>query len=172
MSLSEQSDRECLTLIMVWKAYHNFQKQSSILVPHAGLFSLAARPHFHSAIIHAYEPNPALCSNLDRQSEIGQFIAVHETVGRDQGKAAWEFPGDTVFTRCVPSQSGEIKVTAISEVIRRIANNGMVDLLKLDCEGAEWKILKDAAAMERVANVTMKYHPTGPESLEHLPRIL
>jgi hypothetical protein len=48
------------------------------------------------------------------------------------------------FSRDVPSQSGEIKVAAISEVIRRMTNDGILDLSKLDCEGAERKILKDA----------------------------
>lgn len=139
---------------------------------HAGLFSLAARLYFPGAIIHAYEPNPALWSNLDRQSEIGRFTAFHEAVGLEQGKAILEFRGDTVFTSCVPSQSGEIKVTAISEVIRRIANSGIVDLLKLDCEGAEWEILKDVEAMQRVANLTMEYHLAGRESLPHLLHIL
>ena len=139
---------------------------------HAGLFSLAARLYFPGAIIHAYEPNPALWSNLDRQSEIGQFTVFHEAVAFSQGKAVLEFPGDTVFTRCVPSQSGEIKVTAISEVVRRIANSGIVDLLKLDCEGAEWEILKDVEAMKRVANLTMEYHLAGRESLPHLLHIL
>jgi FkbM family methyltransferase len=139
---------------------------------HAGLFSLAARLHFPNAVIHAYEPNPSLWPYLDRQREIGQFTAFHEAVGLNQGKAILEFGTDTVFTRCVPSQSGEIEVTAISEAIRRIANSGSVDLLKLDCEGAEWEILKDVNAMARVANLTMEYHLVGQESLEHLLRIL
>ena len=139
---------------------------------HAGIFSLAARLHFPNAIIHAYEPNPILWPHLDRHGETGQFTSFHEAVGLDQGKAILEFHGDTVFTRCVPSQSGEIEVTAISEAISRIANNGIVDLLKLDCEGAEWEILKDVNAMGRVANLTMEYHLIGRESLEHLLRIL
>ena len=139
---------------------------------HAGIFSLAARLHFPKAIIHAYEPNPGLWTYLDHQCESGQFITFHEAVGLDPGKAILEFRGDTVFTRCVPSQSGEIEVTAISEAISRIANNGRVDLLKLDCEGAEWEILKDVNAMERVANLTLEYHLVGRESLEHLLRIM
>jgi FkbM family methyltransferase len=139
---------------------------------HAGLFGLASRLHFPNAVIHAYEPNPSLWPYLDHQGEIGQFTAFHEAVGLRQGKAVLEFGADTVFTRCVPSQSGEIEVTAISEAICRMANGGIVDLLKLDCEGAEWDILKDVEAMERVANLTMEYHLVGRESLEHLLRIL
>jgi methyltransferase, FkbM family len=139
---------------------------------HAGLFSVAARLHFPNAVIHAYEPNPDLWPYLDRQREIGQFRAFHEAVGLNQGKAILEFGADTVFTRCMPSQSGEIEVTAISEVIRRIADSGIVDLLKLDCEGAEWEILKDVNAMGGVANLTMEYHLADWQSLDHLLHIL
>jgi FkbM family methyltransferase len=139
---------------------------------HAGLFSVAARLYFPNAVIHAYEPNPSLWPYLDRQREIGQFTAFHEAVSLNHGKATLEFGADTVFTRCVPSQSGEIKVTAISEAIRRIANRGSVDLLKLDCEGAEWDILEDPEAMQRVANLTMEYHLTGSKSIKDLLGIL
>ena len=139
---------------------------------HAGLLSLAARLHFPDAIIHAYEPNPALWPNLDRQSEIGQFTVFHEAVGLSDGKAVLEFPGDTVFTRCMPSPAGEVKVTAISDAICRIAKDGFVDLLKLDCEGGEWNILEDTEAMRRIANLTMEYHLTGSKAVKDLLAIL
>jgi FkbM family methyltransferase len=139
---------------------------------HAGLFGVAGHLYFPSAVIHAYEPNPVLWPSLDRQSKIGQFRVFHEAVGLSQGRAALEFPGDTVFTRCVQSPSGEVRVTAISEVIRRIANNGIVDLLKLDCEGAEWDILRDGETVQRVANLTMEYHLTGGKSLDDLLALL
>jgi hypothetical protein len=45
-------------------------------------------------------------------------------------------------------------------------------LLKLDCEGGEWNILKDTEAMQRVASLTMKYHLTGSKSIEDLLAIL
>jgi len=63
----------------------------------------------------------------------------------------------------VPSQS-----SSISKVIRRIAHGGIVDLVKLDCEGAEWEILQDSQAMKCVINLTMEYHLAGEESLDHL----
>jgi FkbM family methyltransferase len=135
---------------------------------HAGLFGIAGRLYFPRAVIHAYEPNPVLWPSLDHQSKIGRFSVFHEAVGLSRGKAVLESHGDTVFTRCVQSPSGEVRVAAISEAIRRIANNGIVDLLKLDCEGAEWDILRDGEAMQRVANLTMEYHLSGRNSVEDL----
>jgi FkbM family methyltransferase len=154
------------------EALHEPPKTIIDIGAHAGLFSMAARLYFPNALIHAYEPNPALWPYLGRQSEIGRFTTFHEAVSFDEGRADLQFLGGSVFTRCVLSESGETKVTTISEAIRRIANNGRVDLLKLDCEGAEWEILKDVNAMERVVNLTMEYHLIGQESLEHLLRIL
>jgi FkbM family methyltransferase len=135
---------------------------------HAGLFSLAARLHFPSAIIHAYEPNPALWSDLDRQGEIGQFTVFHEAVGFSQGKADLEFHAGTVHTRCVPSHSGEVKITAISEATRRIAFGAEVDLLKLDCEGSEWEILEDIESMSRIRRLTMEYHLGAHQTVSDL----
>lgn len=33
-----------------------------------------------------------------------------------------------------------------------------MDLVKLDCEGAEWSILQDRGAWENVGHLTMEYH--------------
>ncbi len=35
---------------------------------------------------------------------------------------------------------------------------GYVDLVKLDCEGAEWSIFQDTEAWKLVGRVTMEYH--------------
>ena len=59
---------------------------------HAGLFSLAARLHFPDAIIHAYEPNPALWPNLDQGERNRTVTASREAVGFSKGKAVLEFP--------------------------------------------------------------------------------
>src|SRR5438552_4296179 len=72
----------------------------------------------------------------------------------------------------MPSPAGEVKVTAISDAICRIAKDGFVDLLKLDCEGGEWNIVEDTEAMKRIAKVTMEYHLTGSKAVKDLLAIL
>jgi hypothetical protein len=40
---------------------------------------------------------------------------------------------------------------------------GSVDLLKLDCEGAEWEIFDDLEPFKAVGMVRMEYHLTRPD---------
>ena len=99
----------------------------------------------------------------------GKLVAVY---GRVAGRTSGDFKpldfGDLLdivadgkggfYSGGVPSQS-----SSISKVIRRIAHGGIVDLVKLDCEGAEWEILQDSQAMKCVINLTMEYHLAGEE---------
>jgi hypothetical protein len=45
---------------------------------------------------------------------------------------------------------------------------GALDLLKLDCEGAEWDIFKDVEALRQVRLIRMEYHLTDGRSLDDL----
>lgn len=139
---------------------------------HAGLFSLATRLYFPDATIHAYEPNPALWRHLDIHAKIGSFTFFQEAVGRMDGKAVLRHPGDSVFTQCVRSDGGETEVTAMAKAIDRIAGDKKLDLLKLDCEGAEWEILADEATMSRVRWLTLEYHLVGEHGLNEMFNLL
>jgi methyltransferase FkbM-like protein len=41
---------------------------------------------------------------------------------------------------------------------RAVAKLGIVDVLKLDCEGAEWQIFEDRKTWKSVQRVAMEYH--------------
>ena len=45
---------------------------------------------------------------------------------------------------------------------------GEVDLVKLDCEGAEWEILEDDAAWRSVRNLAMEFHLWAGYTVEEL----
>ncbi len=45
---------------------------------------------------------------------------------------------------------------------------GSVDLLKLDCEGAEWEIFKSAECWKSIRNVRMEYHLFHGETVEQV----
>ncbi len=49
---------------------------------------------------------------------------------------------------------------AFSSVVAKI---GCVDLLKLDCEGAEWEIFEAVEAWNRIRSVTLEYHLSARE---------
>ena len=121
-----------------------------------GLFDLAARRRFPEAIIHAYEPNPNLEIYLKQQVSAGKFEYFMEAVGLESGKGALDYHEDSVQTRWIHDQNGNIAQTAFRETINRLG--GSVDLIKMDCEGAEWEIFQDEKSWSRVQHLSMEYH--------------
>ena len=122
-----------------------------------GLFGLAARDAFPDAIIHAYEPNATLRPVLAHQAKLADVEVFFEAVGRDAGMVSLDVdPAESVLGRTRPDPSGSIQQIAFREALDRIG--GHADLVKLDCEGAEWKILEDRESWRKVAHITMEYH--------------
>lgn len=120
------------------------------------LFGVAARNAFPSAQIHAYEPNPFLEKYLEVQAKSANFEYHMEAVGLGNGSVSLDFHTDSVQTRSLTDVSGQIPQTSFRETIARLG--GKVDLVKMDCEGAEWDIFQDVNSWQRVRHVTMEYH--------------
>lgn len=122
-----------------------------------GLFGLAARAAFPEATIHAYEPNLALRPALAHQAKSAGVKYFLEAVGRDAGFISLDVvPGGSVMSRSRSDPSGSIPQIAFSEALKRIG--GHADLVKMDCEGAEWAILEDHESWRQVDFLTMEYH--------------
>jgi len=121
-----------------------------------GLFSIWAAANFPAATIHSYEPNADLWSFAEANlNQVGARL-YREAVGLNHGRASVSYEGESRLGRCELSESGSVVVTALSEVVARAG--GCVDLLKMDCEGAEWNMFEDAASFRQVKNVVMEYH--------------
>jgi FkbM family methyltransferase len=132
-----------------------------------GLFSIWAASNFPTATIHSYEPNEDLWRFTEANlNQVG--VQLHrEAVGLNNGRASVSHEGESRLGRCELSESGGVVVTAFSEVVARAG--GHVDLLKMDCEGAEWEILEDAVSFRQVDNVVMEYHTlSGKHPVEFL----
>ena len=52
--------------------------------------------------------------------------------------------------------AGTIPQVAVRTAVERMG--GVVDLVKMDCEGAEWEMLEDLGSWSGVRFVTMEYH--------------
>ncbi len=91
----------------------------------------------------------------DREGRLTLHLSENNTGGHSAFRAAGLDGGRIVEVRCVP-------LLAALEA-RGIAS---VDLLKLDCEGAEHVVLAslERAGLERVRAVTMEYHELAPGS--------
>ena len=133
-----------------------------------GVFSLWARKFFPHALIHAYEPNPAvfrfLKANFDQLTSTP--IAHCEGVGDEDGRASMVFLGSSRIAQTNSQPDGDVTITGIVRAIERIG--GRVDLMKLDCEGAEWSIFKNKDIFRNVEIIRMEYHLTNGRSLNDL----
>jgi FkbM family methyltransferase len=123
---------------------------------HAGFFSMHARNTYPDAIIHAYEPNPNMKEFLEHQSGVGGFTYFLEAVGNKDDMVLLDIEAkESVHTRCRFKQGGEIAQVAFHTCILRLG--GSVDILKMDCEGAEWSILADTESLTAVRSLVMEY---------------
>jgi FkbM family methyltransferase len=135
-----------------------------------GLFSLAARMNFPRATIHSYEPNACLAPYLSSQSAAGNFAFFLEAVGRSAGRVALALNPDSVLVSTIATPDGAVQQIAFSAAVERMG--GEVGLVKMDCEGAEWEILSDRDAWQRVAALTMEYHLVGGRKHDDAPKVV
>ena len=121
-----------------------------------GFFCLAARMQFQDAIIHAYEPNIDLKPYLEHQANFANAEVFFEAIGMAEGKVSLDFGEDSVHTKAIIESGGKIQQIAFKKAIDRLG--GSVDLVKIDCEGGEWDILKDYKSWMKVDRLVMEYH--------------
>ncbi len=137
-----------------------------------GFFSLAARGYYPEAIIHAYEPNPriqaVLRANIDKLS----IKAYPEAVGGRTGQVTLNDASVSNMARTCPSGdgSGSIAQISLDSAIKRLG--GSVDLLKMDCEGAEWEMFCLVDCWDSIKNVRMEYHLYNGESVGQVVKAL
>jgi len=137
----------------------------------AGFFTMWAGGNFPEALIHCYEPSAKLQPILScNAAQVGATV-YSEGVSSRNGLGSFREFGDSVIGRCVPSDFGDVPVVSLKNVIERIG--GWVDLLKIDCEGAEWDILEDPEALHSVGAIRMEYHFLNENhTFERLCRLL
>jgi FkbM family methyltransferase len=135
-----------------------------------GMFSLWAGINFPGAVIHAYEPNVNLQKFLaSNAGQVGARI-FNEGVSGTDGRGSFNQNGESMGGQCRAGENGDIAVASLSTAIRRVG--GAVDLLKLDCEGAEWSMLEYPEAFAAVRRVRMEYHLLNANhSIERLTEV-
>jgi FkbM family methyltransferase len=135
-----------------------------------GFFALAARESFPDAIIHAYEPNPAAIPYLESHAPAARCKVWPEAVGGMAGRVSLT-AADFVNVRSVCNAGGDIPQVSFETTLDRIG--GHCDLVKLDCEGAEWDILRQRECWQDVDHLTMEYHFWNTDyGMDDVPRML
>ena len=135
-----------------------------------GFFSIASRIAFPNAVVHAYEPNPELQFCLEGNGKEFGFDVFPNAIGVEAGRCELDQAESSVLKRTTDDSSGSIQVEAFQEAKHRIGLP--VDLLKLDCEGAEWQILARADLLEAVSSITMEYHLDGTHGHDDAERLV
>ena len=127
-----------------------------------GLFSLAAIYRFPNAVVDSYEPNSAIEKYL--KSNLGNFGRQPKmcAVGGKSGMVNIETTGTSLFSITHLHESGTTPQVSFAEAIQSLG--GAVDLVKLDCEGAEWEIFKCEDAWRNVRFLVMEYHLWAKQS--------
>jgi FkbM family methyltransferase len=120
-----------------------------------GLFALAARGRYPQANIHCYEPNPRALPYLRSHAQAANFTVYAEAVGAENGRVQIIDTGDSNQASTSDVVGAGISKVAFDVAVRRL---GYVDLLKLDCEGAEWDIFLSRDAWRNVRELRMEYH--------------
>ncbi len=133
-----------------------------------GFFSLAARGRYPRAVIHVYEPNPRVLPFL-RANTAGLDISLHPEAVSD--RADWVTmvdtgPSNAAQTRAALEAGKGIRQISLTTAVERMG--GRVDLLKMDCEGAEWEILRLDEGWEAIRNIRMEYHLFHGETVDQM----
>jgi FkbM family methyltransferase len=120
--------------------------------------------------ILAYEPSTlsaeVLLHNL-RLNQMENVVLERVAVGADFGKSELDTSGDPLqmgtFESETLASSEPVDVVPLSSVLSQAG--GSIDLLKLDCEGAEYGILMMAPAnvLDRIERIVLEYH--DPEAI-------
>lgn len=130
-----------------------------------GVFSAFARSLFPEAVIHAYEPVPATAEWARLNAADPCTTVFCEGVSSRAGLAVVADLGPSNLARTTPSESGTIPLVSFARVVERI---GAIDLLKIDCEGAEWDFMTDPVPFARVRRIRMEYHLVDGKTLADL----
>lgn len=121
-----------------------------------GFFSLASRFYFPNSEIHAFEPNLNLKEYLSHNFSNLNIKLHSKAVGEKSGTVQLNIIGESNQTRVNESSPGSTEMITLESILSDI--DGEIDLLKLDCEGSEWGILKDTESLKQVNNITLEYH--------------
>ncbi len=135
-----------------------------------GIFSNHARDCFPDAVIHAYEPSPATAAFARFNTAHPLTTVYEEGVSEAGGHADMVELGASNIARTLVSDSGAITLTSFSTVLARAG--GHIDLLKVDCEGAEWDFMTDPASFSNVDRIRMEYHLVGGREVSDVTRLV
>jgi len=135
-----------------------------------GFFSMTARGRYPHSTIHAYEPNPRVLPSLESNTSALNIEIYNEAVGSREGSVEILESGSSNQAQTTTVGAGSIHQVTLQTAIERLG--GSVDLLKLDCEGAEWDMFRLDECWKNIRDIRMEYHLFHGETYQQVEQTL
>lgn len=172
---NERGAGTCYSEVVVQDCYGMFgyskREKPAVIVDigaNIGIFSKLCSMLFPSADIYAYEPNPSALTWLERNAQ-GTRIQVSPTaVWGSAGVLNFDTSYDSTLGQVSPD--GQLSVQCIAPA--EIAEGRQIDLLKVDCEGGEFEILKDPSLLGRTKECCLEYHLSNGRNIDELVQLV
>ena len=140
--------------------------ENSVVIDIGALYGIFAKPMLEkfNCYIESYEPSKDNFNKLNKINDV-KFKAFNKAVSDFTGKAnfnvfgyGWDGGSNTLIdSKRSPTESYIVDVISIDNILK---NHSKVDLLKLDCEGAEKNILLngDLDLLYRCDQISVEFH--------------
>ena len=149
---------------------------------HLGTFAVYASQSSPDALIYCYEPErrnfDLLKHNIGLNKLKGRVHAFHCAVGASEGTrdlAVGSSLSNSFHVVPEPVNHQTVRCTTLKEIVESHRLD-TIDLLKMNCEGAEYEILESCSDSEfkRIRNIRLEYHnlKTPERTGESLSRFL
>lgn len=164
--------------IVLDDAYHLRDQVSPKVIidvgANAGIFSLHAATLFPECKIFAVEPSPDNFSFLTENTKsFKNIICINEAISSFSGEGYLSNDVDNtaykLSTKELSASEKICKITSLNDFLYQHSIS-TVDILKLDCEGAEYEILK--SDLSKVKQIVGEYHVVANKDPLEIKRIL
>lgn len=140
---------------------------------HVGAFTTWAAARAPKARIETFEPEPRnfadLVANVERSGFQDRIALFNAAVGARDETRLLRVPPRRDMSSLTPGKGRgvEVECVALDRHIRECGREP-IDILKLDCEGAEWEILPSLseASLGRVRNFLVECHAREPSEVD------
>jgi FkbM family methyltransferase len=146
---------------------------------HVGAFAIWVATRAPSAQIETFEPEPRnfadLVANVERNGLGERVVAHNAAVGARDQRSVLHVPLRRDMSSLFAGRGRQVEVECVSlDRHLRERVDTPVDVVKLDCEGAEWEILPSLSeeSLHRIRHLVIEFHAHGPAQIETATRDL
>jgi FkbM family methyltransferase len=145
---------------------------------HVGAFAAWSSCHAPESKLVSVEPEPRnfrdLEANVARNGLSTRVECMNVAVGPSTGVMELRVPSYRESGSMFATSGATVEVNVVSLDQLLDAAGGTVDLLKLDCEGAEWSIVNQAAPelWQRVDAMVLECHAAAGQSIDGMVELL